>query len=158
MDEQCLFRFTSGIQCTEPSQHTGAHYHGITQPERDVLERLGWWLTYFNEPDETVRSIAHHPAFRGSPYVPSDFDETAIEEDVADAIAKITELREWKRKVLEAETVAYVVTIECPNGPFVGIWLAENKALAQEQADAAAEDGDLASITALIVAPTEEET
>ena len=139
MDEQCLFRFTSGIQCTEPSQHTGAHYHGITQPERDVLERL----------DDRIRVTN-----RARSYALSDekvLELESLSADVTDAHVEITELREWKRKVLEAENVAFEeydirwgtdVWTHCTRARYIEI--GTNHHVWKRRA--------------LIVAPTEEET
>ena len=144
MNEQCLFRFTSGIQCTEPSQHTGAHYHGITQPERDVLERL----------DDRIRVTN-----RARSYALSDEKALELESlsaDVTDAHVEITQLREWKRKVLEAELViqqARYVSKSRDGSVWEGTWQTyDSETIAQLR------DNREWEFRSLIVAPTEEET
>ena len=66
-----------------------------------MLERLRWWDGYFNE-GEPDKFKNPHPLFRDEP---AGFDESAIERDVADAIADIkrltTERNVWERCSLE---------------------------------------------------------
>lgn len=58
--------------------------------ERDVLERLKWWLAYLAYHDEELPPDSLHPDFVDDP---DGFDEMAICTDLINAIAEITRLR-----------------------------------------------------------------